>query len=83
MGLTALALGASCGLVAIAALVTCDLVRRFAIVHDGLNVGVVELWIVAGTGAVALSGLAAAVTSARACAREPRLVRPRRGGGSR
>lgn len=71
-------LGASCGFVAIAALVCCDLVRRFAIVHEGLSTGVVDLWIVAGTGAVALSGVGAAATSALVRARELRTGRPRR-----
>lgn len=73
--LVAFGRGSSCGAAAIVLLVACDLVRRFGIAHVGLSAGVLELWLDAGLGAVALSGLAASLANVRARRRRPRLVR--------
>lgn len=71
---TAVGLGLGCGLVAIVTLVACDLVRRFVVLREGLSFGVVELWIVAGAGAVVLGGIGGALGHALAHRRRPRLV---------
>lgn len=64
--------GLACGLVAIACLLGGDLVRRDLVVREGLSFGVVELWLVAGTGAVVLALLGAALdTGRRARRRRP------------
>lgn len=49
--------GAGAGLTAIACLLVGDLVRRYLVVGEPLSFGVVELWLVAGLGAIALAGL--------------------------
>lgn len=71
----AFGVGLSCGLAAILALVACDLVRRFVVLREGLSFGVVELWIVAGAGAIVLGGIGGAIGHALARRRRPRLAR--------
>lgn len=65
--------GLACGLASIACLLVGDFVRRDLVVREALSFGVVELWLIAGGGAVALAGLGAGVTALRRSAVEQRL----------
>lgn len=63
--LSALGRGLACGLVSILCLLGGDLVRRDLVLREGLSLGVVELWLIAGAGAVVLATTGAALAAGR------------------
>ncbi len=65
--------GLACWLASITCLLAGDFVRRDLVVREALSFGVVELWLIAGGGAVALAGLGAGATALRRSATEQHL----------
>jgi hypothetical protein len=61
-GRGALVSGLCSGIVAVVVLVGADLLRRFAIADTGLSIGVVRLWVIAGSGAIGLSAFGSLLT---------------------